>query len=196
MTTGDRERTAEMEIKTLRSIVERVPSGVRDIAAAIDSPILMVTRGWDLLEWEYVQAPGMVLFRRMDRTSPGRSAEMEALRTRQREAQGEVNDLLAASYHDGDARRNKEAAQNRANAIGREIAELRRREDGASEAQPDPRIVAAVLVVNAPESQRVHFEREALETVDGRYPVDVIMNMLAPAVKPQGGGEDFEDIPF
>lgn len=98
-----------MQPETLRDLLEGGAGRVRDVAAAIDNPALMAAKGWDLRDWEYVQAPGMILFRRLDRPLPERP----------------------------------------------------------------PEVVAAVLVVNAPESQRSTFEREALEGADGRYPVEV-----------------------
>lgn len=161
-----------MEMERLREIIEGGAT-VGEVAAAMDDPGLMAGRGWDLLDWSYAQAPGMVLFRRVSRPGRRRSPEVVALEERKRAAQEEADGLLAASYHDADARRRRDTAQNRANAAGQELAELLRTNPGPGEAEEA--ILAAVLAVNAPETERPVYEREALKAADGRYPMAVVM---------------------
>ena len=169
----EQEQQAKREMEWLRGVLEGGATS-SEVAAAIRLPHLQALKGWLLLDWEEVQGTGMVLFRRLNRAAVTAAAEEAALESRQRQAQREADNLVNY-WLDGAVRRRREAAQNRANAAARELNDLRRANSpGAGEESP-PAVLAAVLVVNAPETERTNYEREALKGADGRHPTVVVM---------------------
>lgn len=133
--------------------------------------VIGIRDGIDLTRWAVHARHGMFAFDLTPGPPPVATplrAEREALDRRRAE-------LLARSYHEAEARQERESAQNRINLIDRLL-----REGAEPPAQAETLPLATILCVNAPEAERGRFAAQLPAPDDPDYrPITLLMREQA-----------------